>query len=131
MYSETAHKNSRKRTAILEALCATKEHPTAEMIYDTLKGDIPDLSLGTVYRNLSMFCEEGKAQSIGKVGGRERFDGRTESHPHFVCRVCSRVLDVDVPADIESLYCDIEHDSGLSPEHYSLTLTGVCADCRS
>lgn len=60
-----------------------------------LKPDIPDLSLGTVYRNLALFREEGKAMSVATVAGQERFDGRTHPHAHFICEKCGRVDDVD------------------------------------
>ena len=56
-------KNSKKRQVILEALAATTAHPTAQELYQQLKPDYPDLSLGTVYRNLSLFAEEGDAMS--------------------------------------------------------------------
>ena len=52
-------KKSRKRDAILACVCSTDTHPTAEWVYTQLKPDIPDLSLGTVYRNLAMFRREG------------------------------------------------------------------------
>ena len=60
-----ARKNSKKRQVILEALAATTAHPTAQELYQQLKPDYPDLSLGTVYRNLSLFAEEGDAMSVG------------------------------------------------------------------
>ena len=60
---ETVRKKSRKREAMLAALRATTEHPTAEMLYNTLKPEYPELSLGTVYRNLSVLAEEGRAEA--------------------------------------------------------------------
>ena len=67
---DTRRKNSRKRQAILEALCATREHPTAEMLYQQLKPDYPELSLGTVYRNLGVLAEEGLVASVVRVAGQ-------------------------------------------------------------
>ena len=82
-----ARKNSKKRQVILEALAATTAHPTAQELYQQLKPDYPDLSLGTVYRNLSLFAEEGDAMSVGVFRGQERFDART--NPTRTCTVCS------------------------------------------
>ena len=65
-----ARKFSKKRAAILEALRATDEHPSAEMLYAGLKGRFPDLSLGTVYRNLAMFVADGDAVIVGNVAGQ-------------------------------------------------------------
>ena len=83
---DVKRKNSRKRAAILEALAAVTEHPTAEMLYNRLKPRYPELSLGTVYRNLSVLAEEGLVVTVARVDGQERYDARTEPHAHFVCR---------------------------------------------
>ncbi len=85
---------SRKRTAILSALRETECHPTAEWVYHRLRPKYPNLSLGTVYRNLKMFCENGRAMSVGVINGQEHFDGRVDPHAHFVCVKCGAVLDV-------------------------------------
>ena len=126
----TAHKNSIKRNAILEALCATKEHPTAEMLYEKLKPAYPDLSLGTVYRNLAVFCSEGKAISVGTVEGKERFDGRTDAHPHFICKNCGRVEDVEVPLTDNAIIASFTSMADHEVEGYSLVFTGRCESCR-
>ena len=77
---EVQRKKSKKRQAILESLRSVTDHPTAEMIYNRLKPEYPDLSLGTVYRNLAMFLEEGQVISVGTVDGQERYDARTDFH---------------------------------------------------
>ena len=82
-------KKSRKRDAILACVCSTDTHPTAEWVYTQLKPDIPDLSLGTVYRNLAMFRREGIIGSAGVVNGLERYDRNPLPHAHFVCTQCS------------------------------------------
>ena len=126
---EQRRNNSIKRSAILEALRATKEHPSAEMLYASLKPSIPDLSLGTVYRNLSMFCSDGSAVTVATVGGKERFDARTAAHSHFVCRGCSRVIDVEVGDDASESFGRISERYGFSPESVSLVYTGLCDSC--
>ncbi|MDR2211173.1 MAG: transcriptional repressor [Spirochaetaceae bacterium] len=91
-------KHSKKRDAILRTIRSTNSHPGAQWVYDQLKPSIPDLSLGTVYRNISLFREEGEVVSLGVVQGEERFDGRVSPHPHLVCCRCGRVLDLPSPA---------------------------------
>ena len=71
---ERAIRHSKKREAILAALRGTTRHPSAEWLYRQLKPQHPDLSLGTVYRNLAFFQERGLVQSVGVVQGQERFD---------------------------------------------------------
>ncbi|MDO5445029.1 MAG: transcriptional repressor [Eubacteriales bacterium] len=122
-------KTSVKRQAIIDALMAVKTHPSAEMLYEQLKPSIPDLSLGTVYRNLSIFTQEGSAQVVAHVNGKERFDGRTDAHAHFVCRKCGRVCDLDSLPVYENLYPEITENYHFVPESYSLTFTGLCSGC--
>lgn len=101
-------KHSRKRDAILEVLRSTSAHPCAQWVYDRLKPGIPDLSLGTVYRNLNLFRQEGLAASLGVVNGEERFDGIAEPHPHFVCSRCGAVIDLP-PDERDVLVAALEH----------------------
>ena len=119
------HKRSKKREAIYECVRATKTHPTAEWVYGQLKPSIPDLSLGTVYRNLAMFRQEGKLISVGTVDGMERYDANTTPHAHFVCTHCNAVIDVDVPLP-EELIASV--DCG-SVHHCELNFFGVCHSC--
>ena len=127
---ETRRKNSKKRQAILDALCATKEHPTAEMLYHQLKPRFPELSLGTVYRNLGILAEEGQVVSVVRVAGQERYDATTMPHAHFVCRVCRRVMDMPLPEGMEELYSALDRDFGFEAESCAMSVTGVCGDCR-
>ena len=103
---------SRKRAAILAALQNTKLHPTAEWVYARLKPRYPDLSLGTVYRNLNRLREKGQAVSLGAVGGRERFDGDTSPHAHLVCQQCGAVLDVPARMPEEAELARIAQETG-------------------
>ncbi len=125
----TTRKNSRKRQAILDALRQTREHPSAEWLYARLKPEYPDLSLGTVYRNLSIFKEEGTIVSVGIVNGQERFDAVTEPHTHFICTGCGAVLDMgDVLPDAESFagMCSL---AGCEMHSFRLSISGLCPKC--
>ena len=126
-----ARRTSVKRQAIYEALLETKEHPSAEQLFNALKPQWPDLSLGTVYRNLSLFVEDGLAVVVGNVNGQDRFDACTHSHGHFICEGCGAIMDVDLPeADMQSLRRAADSLGGELLRH-RLTLYGRCASCRS
>lgn len=124
----TARKHSKKRDAILECIRSATAHPTAEWVYAQLKPEIPDLSLGTVYRNLAAFKAEGVIASVGTVDGMERFDGMTHPHPHFVCTHCRAVINVDgidPPQELaERVTCGSVRDC-------VLTFYGICNQCVS
>jgi len=127
---EAQRKNSRKRQAMLDILCSSFEHPTAEMLYKQLKPMFPELSLGTVYRNLGILAEEGLVTSVAHVKGQERYDARTAPHAHFVCRCCGGVSDLDLPDVVSNMYGGIEDKYGFEAEGYSLSISGICACCR-
>lgn len=124
-----ARKTSKKRQAILDALTATTEHPNAEWLYRKLKPAYPDLSLGTVYRNLSLFADAGEISRLGGFGGQERFDGRTDPHAHLLCTECGRILDVEIP-ELEPKLCALASGCGAEVRTCTLAFTGVCSDCR-
>ena len=126
---EKERKNSIKREAIRELLVNSKEHPTAEMIYEKLKPEFPDLSLGTVYRNLAMFCSDGDAEVIRNINGKDRFDGRCDEHAHFVCRKCGRVIDVEVTENVKLGSDVLTKEYGLKPEKFSIIINGICNMC--
>jgi Fur family peroxide stress response transcriptional regulator len=111
-------KHSRKREAILTLIRSSKTHPGAQWVYEQLKPRIPGLSLGTVYRNIGLFRNEGLVASLGVVNGEERFDGTVEPHPHAVCTRCGRVE--DLPAGFLA---------GISP-HFPLEIPGFSIDIR-
>ena len=126
---EKATKHFRKRDAILTCLRGTTEHPSAEWVYSQLKQEIPDLSLGTVYRNLSLFKEQGLITSLGTVKGVERFDANTDPHVHYICTGCGRVLDLHQIRVPEALNQAAATNSGGEVTGCQLTFTGVCGQC--
>ena len=127
---ETPKKNFKKRTAILSFLRQTKDHPSAEMVYNHLKQEIPDLSLGTVYRNLSMFKAQGEIISVGTVNGVERFDGNVEPHVHFVCNSCEAVIDLPQIHVPEELNRQVMEATGGTVDMCNLSFTGYCKECK-
>jgi len=122
-------KSSRKRDAVLNVMRGTRSHPSAQWIYEVLRPEYPDISLGTVYRNLKLFIESGEVVSVGSVDGQERYDARTEPHPHFICTSCGKVIDLDCEMLSDAPYSGIEDKTGLKIESHSITYKGLCADC--
>ncbi len=126
---EKAVRYSKKREAILTAIRETKCHPSADWVYQTLKPTHPDLSLGTVYRNLEFFQQHGMVRSVGVVKGQERFDAMTVPHTHFVCSCCGDVIDLDdirLDAGLDRTVCE---QYGLAIERHELTFHGLCQIC--
>ena len=89
-----AVKHSKQRQSIKEYLMNTKEHPTADMVYTQVRKFYPNISLGTVYRNLNFLVDQGEAIRLTCGDGSERYDGTTSPHYHLVCSGCGRVFDL-------------------------------------
>ena len=117
---------SHQREEIYRAVCASQGHPTAEMIYQQLKPDLPKLSLGTVYRNLHQLAQDGRLVEL--PGPISRFDGDTAPHTHFQCSCCGAVEDLmDLPYDSE---LDRQaSDRGYQITGHTLFFTGLCPNC--
>ncbi len=126
---ERTAKHFRKRDAILSCLRATTSHPSADWIYENVKKEIPNISLGTVYRNLSLFKDQGLISSLGTVKGVERFDGNTAPHVHFICTGCGRIVDLPELSVPEALNNAAALASGGQVNSCQLNFTGLCGDC--
>ena len=126
---EVSHKNFRKRNAILSYLQCTDAHPSAETIFSDLKQQIPDLSIGTVYRNLNLFRQQGMVSVIATVNGVERFDANTDPHVHFICEGCDAVVDLHQLSTPKTLCSEAENSIGCTVSGCQLSFTGKCRTC--
>ena len=126
---EAAPKQFKKRNAILSCLRGTDLHPSAEMVHEMLQTDHPDISLATIYRNLSRFKEQGIIQSLGTVNGIERFDANTAPHVHFVCNCCSAVMDLHQMDAPQRLCREAAQHIGGQVDSCQLMFFGTCQAC--
>lgn len=121
------YKRSRQREEILSVLKSTKEHPTAAMIYEAARKKIPNLSLGTVYRNLDVLETMGLLKPIRNGHAHDRYDGDVSPHYHLICDVCGAVLDLPM-----SYRKDLDTDAaklGFTIRDHRLDFHGLCPAC--
>ena len=128
---EATGKQFRKRNAILSCLRCTHVHPSAEDLHRMLQAEHPDISLATVYRNLSLFKRQGLIRSLGAVDGIERFDADTSPHVHFICTGCDRVMDLPDLEPPISLSREAQARTGCRVDGCQLTFTGLCEHCQA
>ena len=128
---ERTGKHFRKRDAILNCVRCTTTHPSAEWVFEHVRQEVPDISLATVYRNLSLFKEQGLITSLGTVKGVERFDGNTEPHVHFICTQCGGVQDLPEISVPEELNSAVARSSGGRVDNCQLSFTGICGNCKT
>ena len=121
---------SAQRQAVLEAVCSTKSHPTADMIYEEVRKIIPKVSLGTGYRNLADLNGDGNIVGFTDSSGVEHFDATTLPHIHFQCTECGKVIDVPtVFLDEEASKTLKELDAEVSGALF--LYFGKCSECKN
>ncbi len=120
---------SRQREAILHNLKGRCDHPCADMVYESLRQEIPNISLGTVYRNLNNLAADGSIIRF-TVGGKERFDGNTIPHIHFVCDKCGEIHDV-FHHSVDDFLSHMSHLLHCTVSGAHMVINGDCKSCRA
>ena len=120
-----AQRFSQQRERIYEAVRTSMEHPSAQMVYDALRPEMPRLSLGTVYRNLHQMAQEGRLREL--EGPVARFDAVLPSHTHIRCVRCGQVADLELPYD-PALDREAAGDGWVITGH-ELVFNGICPAC--
>jgi Fe2+ or Zn2+ uptake regulation protein len=120
---------SRQRALILEFLRQSEEHPTAAQTHAALRRRMPNLSLGTVYRNLEVLVSEGVVEEVPAAGGA-RYDGNPKPHHHFICERCGAIDDLHVQLP-PSLGRKLVRARGRRPTRIKIDFFGLCEACES
>ncbi len=118
------------RRAILDQVRLAPTHPTADEVYREVRGELPRVSLGTVYRNLEILVRHGLIRVVNDAGGRKLYDRTLEDHCHVQCRSCGRIEDlhIDPSRRLEEL---LEGECDFEIEECRVSIVGVCRDCAS
>lgn len=119
---------SRQREAILQNLRCRTDHPTAEEVYLSVKPEFPNISLGTVYRNLNLLAESGEIIHF-RTGDRDRFDGNANEHYHFICEKCGKIEDVFLSSEnfFYKKFRRLIPDATIN--FVNVIIEGVCGEC--
>lgn len=123
-----ATKYSRQREEIKAYLASRKDHPTADNVYMAIRRQIPNISLGTVYRNLTMLVDAGEITRLRVGDGVDHFDYDTSPHYHFVCTECGSVIDLDMQNIDSILKLAGASFDGKIAGHVTY-FYGVCGNC--
>lgn len=123
-----ALKRSKQREMIKDFLMTRKDHPTADIVYMNVRQQIPNISLGTVYRNLTLLADIGEIQRLRMGDGVDHFDADISDHNHFICKECGRVIDLEMDS--------IEHINDIAAKNFGGRIAGhityfygTCEDC--
>jgi len=121
-------KYSKQREIIEKTVKANGKHLSAGEVYDYLRPHYPNLSLGTVYRNLTLLSNNGVIRKLNMPDGSDRFDGLTYDHAHAVCEICGKVMDIDAPL-CPGLADSVQAETGFVMTGGQLLITGFCESC--
>jgi len=121
---------TKQREILMKVLRERRDHPTADSIYTEVKKILPNISLGTVYRNLEKLAEQGTIKKIELSGKQSRFDPVTLNHAHFRCIKCGIVEDLPFNA----VPGPLDHEEPWVRERKILDIKveyqGLCKKCR-
>ena len=123
-----AVKYSRQRQMIYNFLMTRKDHPTADVVYRNVREEFPNISLGTVYRNLTLLADMGEIQRLQVGDGVDHFDADTSKHCHFICSNCSAVTDMQLDC-LEELLIKAQQTFDARIDRQSTCFYGVCGSC--
>jgi Fur family ferric uptake transcriptional regulator/Fur family peroxide stress response transcriptional regulator len=118
-----------QRQAILDAIRASDNHPTAAQIYAQVKADHPRVAFGTVYKALDLLSRTGQILQLEFGDAASRYDRRTDRHDHAICTGCGRLVDLDVelPRELEG---QASRASGFSILQHTTQFFGLCPSCQ-
>lgn len=125
-----ALKRSKQREAIKDFLMTRKDHPTADVVYMNVRQQLTNISLGTVYRNLTLLADIGEIQRLRVGDGVDHFDADISNHSHFVCTECGKVIDLEMDS--------IDHINEIAAKNFGGRIAGhvtyfygSCEDCTN
>ncbi|MFZ3065496.1 MAG: transcriptional repressor [Nitrospirota bacterium] len=122
-------RKTKQREIILDVLKGTNIHPTADWIYEKVRQKMPNISLGTVYRNLKILRDMGELIEMDCGGAFSRFDANIKPHYHFTCQMCGKIMDIEEPVHHE-IEATIARKTGFEITHYCMGFFGKCSNCR-
>jgi Fur family peroxide stress response transcriptional regulator len=117
-----------QRRAVYGVVSSRRDHPTADQVYEAVKGRVPGLSRTTVYRVLDTLVDTGFVRRVHHAGGVTRFDPTTERHHHLVCEACGRLVDLE-DAAVPALRLPEARGTGFRISDYSVSFLGLCGSC--
>lgn len=120
--------HTKQRQLIYETVQNSYDHPTADEVFHAVRVKMPNISLGTVYRNLGVLTELHKIRKISVPGQADHFDRMGPWHDHMVCEKCGRMFDITLEAH-PPLAEQLAMQSGMRITSYSLVASCICMDC--
>lgn len=126
---EQGYRLTPQRMAVLRVLFNSREHLSAEHIYERVKVDFPMTSLATIYKTVTVLKEMGEVLELGFSDDSNRYDSNPHPHPHLICTKCKKIIDVDVTV-LEELPQEVAQKTGYQIVNYRFDFFGICLQCQ-
>lgn len=126
--AQMAMRYSKQREAIWNFIKDRKDHPSADTVFHNVRKSFPNISLGTVYRNLILLKETGQLRIVDVGDGVAHFDPNISEHLHFICKECRQIIDID-DENIEHLKMRASRNFSGKIMSYSGFFYGLCEEC--
>jgi len=121
-------RHSKQRDLILNIVQGTRTHPTADYVYERARNELPNVSLGTVYRNLGQLVDSKSLKSIN-IDGTIHYDAFMDDHQHFQCKTCNSIYDIEV--SIKDFVSKIDSKTNHKIDRCQVHFAGVCEECQN
>ena len=125
-----AKRNTIQRQLVIAAVRFLADHPTAEEVYDRITMEYPDISKGTVYRNLNSLVESGLLGKVSVPSGADRFDHILARHYHIKCTRCGKFMNVENFSYIPDMDGKVADVTGYKMNHHDIVFSGLCPECQ-
>ena len=126
----SAKRNTVQRQIILDNLKDFNSHPSVDLLYAQIHKIHPTISKATVYRNLHQLAKEGAITQLAVVDDVARYDGRAESHYHFSCKICNKIIDIEMDC-INGINDTVANKHDLLIDKHEVLFIGTCEECRA
>lgn len=125
-----AKRNTIQRQLVIAAVRSLADHPTAEEVYDRITMEYPDISKGTVYRNLNSLVDSGLLGKVSVPSGADRYDHILARHYHIKCTKCGKFMNVENFDYIQGMDEKVAGVTGYKMNHHDIVFSGLCEDCQ-
>lgn len=114
------------QTLLIKSLLKAKGHATNQELAAEARKTYPNMTNTTVHRITDRLVDSGMAAYAPSLRNVKIIDAKTESHDHFYCQTCHRLLDIKL-SDMSFNAIQSQLPGKLSRSN--ILIAGTCQRC--